>query len=865
MSRKTPESAPERKSATSERPEQTDRRPAPTDSARGSAAGNRSGKQRVTVQRGRPPEKGKERSTKGTGTFAKVAVTSKAVGTSSTESAIKQTESRSTDLAPTTTASKTDTIAKPADGPGKSDVSVPAATAASAQTSGADDTTRLHKGLEWEYCGQRPAKLGPVVLPPLPGDEDPLYVGADTFDYDRELELLSLGGNVEVVQGSRYVGADKIIYDRGTADLLATGNAILSNPGVRLAADKAEMNLESDTGSLSDVQYRLSGKINARGSADRAELVQPEVTRFENIVYTTCRPGQNDWTLAAEELELDQSTGRGIARKAKLRVRSVPVLYTPYLSFPIDDRRKSGVLVPSIGNSDGNGFDIRVPYYWNIAPNMDATFFPRYMSERGAMLGTEFRYLSDRQNAELYGEIIPRDNKLEGNRTRWAVRVEHKARIAPAWSSDINFNEVSDDEYLEDFGNSLELTSTRNIERRGDLFYHGDRWRLRTRLLDYQTVDASIAPADRPYARLPQMLLDVTPLRIDSGIRLGLSGEYNFFQHSAEVHGHRASLNSYATWPLRKSYGHLIPRVDLHLAGYSLKDVAPEQSTNPSYAIPSFNLDGKLIFERTVQWFAQESLQTLEPRLFYLYTPFVDQDDIPVFDSSEFNYISYSLFRANRFTGRDRIGDANQLTLGLSSRTLALDSGRELLHASVGQILYFRDRDVQIVGPPETNSSSSIAGELSARILEDWTGQATIQWDPNQDTDQSPKRALALHYQTDDDRLFNLAYRFDQGTSEATKYEDTDLNFRMPVNPQLQLVGRWYYSLLNSQTVEAFAGVEYGRCCWRVRLLGQHLKNRAGSTGSNTFMVQIELAGLGSIGQQVDNFLERGIYGYHAD
>jgi len=736
---------------------------------------------------------------------------------------------------------------------------------ANGRTGDTADSDRLHKGLEWEYCGQRPAKLGPAAMPPQPSDEDPLYVGADTFDYDQELELLGLSGDVEMIQGSRYIGADKVVYDRDSTDLVAKGNTILAQPGIRLVADGAEMNLESDKGSLTDVRYRLSGKINARGSADRAELVEPELTRYEDIVYTTCRPGQNAWSLDAEKLKLDQSSGQGVARNAKLRVRGVPILYTPYLSFPIDDRRKSGILIPTVGNSDDNGVDVTVPYYWNIAPNMDATFFPRYMSERGEMLGAEFRYLSMRQQAELFGEVIPEDKNFEDGATRWAFRVEHKARIAPRWSSNVIFNEVSDDEYLEDFGNNLDLTSVRNIERRGDLIYRGNRWRLLTRLQDYQTVDASIPPRQRPYGRLPQLLLAASPLRLNSGIQLGVDGEYDFFSHSDKVQGHRATLQPSATLPLRKSYGHLIPQLNLYLGTYGLQDQAPDKKDDPAYAIPSFNLDGELIFERTIRWFNHESLQTLEPRIFYLYTPFEDQEDIPVFDSSELSFSYYSLFRKNRFTGRDRIGDANQLTLGLTSRTLALESGRELLRASAGQILYFRDRDVQIAGPPEESGTSSIAGEVTARLLQDLTGRATFEWDPNLDEERSRKRALELHYQTRDDRLFNFVYRFDLGTSEANRYEDTDLSFRMPISSQLKLVGRWYYSLLNSETVEGFAGIEYGQCCWRVRLLGRHLKNKPDSPGSNTFMVQMELAGLGSIGQQVDNFLERGIYGYHAD
>jgi LPS-assembly protein len=734
-----------------------------------------------------------------------------------------------------------------------------------AQAPRVTDTSRLYEGLEWEYCGLRPARLGPAVLPGQPGAQDQLFLSADTFDYDRELDLLWLEGDVRVAQGSRGIAANKIVYDRGSADLVAKGDVFLANPGVRLVADKAQMNLGSDKGSLADVHYRLTGKINARGSARQAELVSQTLTKYREIVYTTCRPGQNAWALDAGELELDQATGWGVARDAKLRVRGLPVLYTPYLSFPIDDRRKSGILVPTVGNSDTNGIDVTVPYYWNIAPNMDATISPRYMSKRGLMLGTELRYLSQREKAEIYGEIVPDDSQFQGNNTRWGYRIEQRGHYGQRWTTVVNYNTVSDDQYLEDFGNRLELTSTRNIERRGDLTYGGDGWYLVTRLRDFQTVDVSIPPQNRPYGQLPQLLIRAAPYKLDSGLQVGVGGEYDYFQHSVNVHGSRTALQPFVRWPLRKSYGHLIPQLNLYLAGYDLQNQEPDKDDRPSYAIPSFNLDAELIFERTVQWLGQESLQTLEPRIYYLYTPYKDQEDQPVFDSSELTLSYYSLFQPNRFTGWDRIGDANQLTLALTSRTLARRSGRELLRASIGQTLYFRDREVQISGPPQDAGTSPISGLLSARLLANWTGRASFEYDPSQETDRSLKRALEIHYETQDDRLFNLAYRFDLGTSEAARYENTDLSFRVPVNRQLNFVGRWNYSLLNSETVEAFAGVEYGQCCWRMRLVGQHLKNKPDTAGSTSVMVQVELAGLGTIGQKVDKLLARGIYGYHVD
>lgn len=690
-----------------------------------------------------------------------------------------------------------------------------------------------------------------------------MLLGADDFDYDRELDLLWLSGDVLGVQGSRLIAADKLVYDRNSMDLVAKGNIFLTDPGGRLIADAAQMNLKSDRGELSRVRYRFTGQLNAHGSADQVELVRPTLSQYRNIDFSTCRPGQRAWSFDAAELELNQAAGQGVARNVKLRVRGLPVFYAPWLSFPIDDRRKSGILPPTIGNSKDRGIDITLPYYWNIAPNMDATLSARHMSRRGFMLGSKLRYLSSHRRMEIFGEVLPQDSRLESSGTRWALRIKENGVIGRGWSTALNYNAVSDDEYLEDFGNRLEQTSTRNIERRGDLNYSGDGWYLRTRLQEFQTLDATLPPASRPYARLPQVIFATDGRNsIGPGIEVGINGEYDYFYHDAIVYGHRAALQPFVRWPLRKHYGHLIPRINLYLAGYDLEDQESSRDARPAYLIPSFNLDAELVFERSLGWFGRESLQTIEPRLLFLHTPFRDQEDIPVFDSTPLSFSYTNLFAPNRFSGRDRIGDANQLTLGLTSRTLAGDTGQELLRISVGQTLYFRDREVRISAPPDTEASSSVAGLASVALPHNWRGHASVEYDPHRESEHLRKRTLELHYRTPDEQLLNLTYRFDPGIDQETEYEDIGLSFSLPVNPRLHLVGEWDYSLLNEHTVNAFAGLEYGRCCWRVRLLGHHLKNKPDSTGANRLMVQIELAGLGSIGQRIDKFLERNIYGY---
>jgi LPS-assembly protein len=734
---------------------------------------------------------------------------------------------------------------------------------ASAQPPLAEDS--LEAGLDWDYCGLRPARLGPSRLPTPPGEQDPVTIEADDLGYDQINRLLRLEGDIALVQGSRQVRAQEMAYAVETEELTASGDLFLAQPGVRILGTGGQINLKTNQGQIQGPRYRFTGPLNARGKAQTARLLEEGKTSYEDIVYTTCPPGSKDWDLSAARLDIDQQEGRGVARHAKLRVMDVPVLYSPYLSFPIDDRRKSGFLVPSIGNSSRSGFKVVTPYYFNIAPNMDATLTPTFMSRRGLLLGGEFRYLSPRHTLDFYAEGISNDREYEESGVRGALRLLHQGNYGAGWSSSIRFQDVSDKQYLEDFGNRLELTSLRNIERRGDLNYRGQGWRARLTLQDFQNVDISIPPENYPYSRLPQLELDLNPWRSGAGLELGLRTQYNYFDHDRKVHGGRASIQPQVSWPIRRTYGHLIPRLNFWGAAYDLQNTQADNPSDPAYAIPSFNLDGQLIFERQLDWLGQSALQTLEPRIFYLYTPYEDQSDIPLFDTTDLSFSYGTLFLPNRFAGYDRVGDANQVTLGLSSRILQGKTGQQLLRASLGKIIYLEDPRVWLSDvPEERQQASALVGEVSALLMTNLTGRTTLRWDPDPDVEEDAleKLIVELRYQSSEKRLLNLAYRYDVGETEATRYQDLDLSARWPITPQVELVGRYYYSLLNDKVNEGIAGISYGRCCWQLSLLGHHINNQPGSDGETSFMVQLELAGLGKFGQKIDQLLERGIYGY---
>ena len=725
--------------------------------------------------------------------------------------------------------------------------------------------SKLHQDLTWDYCGPKPGVT--QVSPGLPAAENlPIDIVADRVDYDQGADVIQLQGGVEFIQDDRRLEADASSYDRRSGEVKASGDIYLEYPGVRLTGASTQYNLEGKQGTIEQPRYRISGNANLRGNAEQAWMLSEQKSRYRNILYTTCAPGRSDWSILASDMDLDQAAGIGTARNARIRIGDIPVLYTPYLWFPIDGRRRSGFLIPTFGSSDETGTDISLPYYWNIAPDMDATLTPRYMSMRGLMLGAQFRHLSRFQEFEIDGEILPRDSKAPEEGTRGALRIKQSGHLGAGWSTSVDYAAVSDDTYLQDFGNRLDVTSVRNLSQQADLNYAGDGWQMLTRVRQFQTVDTSIAPANRPYGQLPHIELNIDPRAWGGLVEYDLEAEYDYFDHNSAVHGSRLVAVPTVRLPLRRGFGYLIPRASLYSTNYQLIDQTEGLSAQPSHLVPSLDLDGKLIFERESDWFGDAVLQTLEPRLYYVLTPYEDQSDTPRFDTTALDFSFASLFRPNRFTGYDRIGDANRLTLGLTSRTIANQSGQELFRASIGQVYYFEDRRVQLTGDAiDTDISSSVAGELSAQLHEDLSALASLQWNPNQTEQPWEKQVVQIRYAPDSQHLLNLAYRFNHGQDESEEYEDTDLSFRMPLGSEVNVVGRWLYSMLNDETVEAFAGIEFGRCCWRVRLLGQHLKRSAESAGSTSIMLQLELAGLGSFGNQIDKLLERGIYGYESD
>ncbi|MCU7851287.1 MAG: LPS-assembly protein LptD [Candidatus Thiodiazotropha sp. (ex Monitilora ramsayi)] len=726
-----------------------------------------------------------------------------------------------------------------------------------------EDLQRIDQGLNWDYCNPAgPAHNLTSPSPPLSIDKP--QIEADEMQFNQGENLGLLLGSVQLWQSGSYAEADRVIYDQAnqTADLF--GNLFIQQPGLRLTAEEGHLELDDSRGWLADTQYRLTQR-NARGSAIKAEMLSEDLSRYEQVTYTTCPPGKRDWSIRASKLDIDMAAGWGSAKHARLHLGPVPILYAPYFTFPVDDRRMTGFLVPTIGTSNRLGTELETPYYFNLAPNYDATLSPRWMSKRGMMLGGEFRYLGKYQQAIVSGEILP-DDKVESTEhddERRAFQFLHTSRLAPSLTTRIETSAVSDNDYLDDFGTGLAITSTRHLERIGEVVYRQGGLTFIGRLQSFQTVDESLSPSLHPYRRLPQLLTRYGRLFMDGNLDFDITGEYTDFRHDTLIDGERFILRPALTLPLRRSWGHLVPRVSLNYATYRLDEEGSPSDPDPAYFVPAFSLDSGLVFERETSWFGDAAYQTLEPRLYYLHAPFDDQSDIPDFDTADLTLSFSNLFKENRFSGSDRFGDANQLSLGITTRWLDADNGLERLRASIGQIYYRQDREVQLTGAIEDNPSSSVVAEVSARFGSHWSSMLTIRRDPHLEEKNIDKGRLGIHYRTPKQHLLNLDYNFNRDT-----IEDLDLSFNWPFNHKFTLSGKWKYSYLYERNVNRILGLEYGgRCCWKLRALYQRYvadEDIADQEEDTRFMLQLELTGLGALGSSVDESFEENIYGYRA-
>ncbi|MEO8673585.1 MAG: LPS assembly protein LptD [Tahibacter sp.] len=658
-----------------------------------------------------------------------------------------------------------------------------------------------------------------------------------------------LQGDARIQRLDQLLQADQLTYWTETTAYLAEGNVRYQDRGMLLSADKAQGTTDPNASTLDNVQYQLlQGRGN--GAATQAKLIDADHAAMTAVSYSTCDPGDRQWEITAKDLALDQAEGIGRGHDVTMRYRGTPIFWLPYARFPLDDRRQSGFLYPSIAVSNNSGFDYSQPYYLNLAPNYDATLYPRIVGQRGFMFGAEFRYLQEHNKGEIQFNWLPNDRKSD--KDRGYFHFEDYATLSQNWSFAANISHVSDDRYFEDFGNSLSSVATSLLPSSAYLNGHGTWWTASFGADRYQITDPTLDDQFEPYRRLPRATFEADHA-LGSLLRGGVRSEFVSFHKPGALDGERLDAYPYLSLPLEGNAWFLRPEVGVRYTSYHLDR---EIDGSPTRNTPIVSIDSGLVFERDVQWFGSKFLQTLEPRAYYLRVPYRDQSGLPVFDTQPINFDFAQLFTTNRFAGADRQVDANNLTLALTSRLLETETGNERLSASLGQIRYFDDQRVQLPGVAPTDyDGSAYVGELDLHINERWRVRLADQWNPN--GDRTDLATASLQHRFGDRGLLNLAYRY-----RRDFLEQTDISALLPLNEAWRLIGRWNWSLRDRKTLESFLGIEHDSCCVAWRLLARHYVRNAEGKANNALYFELEFKGMGAIGQKTDDFLRRAILGY---
>jgi len=664
---------------------------------------------------------------------------------------------------------------------------------------------------------------------------------------------VSMTGGVLLRQGDRLAGADSARYEPTQRALLLDGSVRYEDGSSYVESDSAEFSYDFGRIRFEGASFILDGN-DGRGAAAALEINQQGRLELDGVSYTTCPPDSNDWLLEARDIDLDTREGVGTAKGIKLRFQGVPILYSPYLSFPIGDARKSGVLSPEVGSTGRSGNEIRMPYYWNIAPNYDATITPRLLTERGLQIGAQFRYLTRTMDGSFYAEHLASDNMFNGSRTM--MQLKHRTMFVNGWRNRIDIREVSDNQYFEDLGGSLSISSITHLDRSISFDYHTDSLSFFGQVQDFQTIDDAILPVDEPYRRVPQLLLrGEWPDRF-LGLRYGFDGELVNFDRDVGVTGWRLNLAPRIELPVSRPGWFITPAVTVDHTQYELRDTVAGQTSDPSRTVPISSLDMGMVLERNMN--GSGRIQTLEPRLLYVHVPHQDQDDIPVFDTITPDLNLVSLYRKNRFLGVDRIADTDQVSIGITSRILDLSTGREVMSATIGQTRYLSESGISLPGEPVvSDETSDYIAELSFLLFENLNFDVGHQWgEKDRGTTQSQAR---LQYRPASNKILNLSYRF-----RRDALEQGDLSWSWPIATQWNFVGRYKRSFRDDETLEEFYGLEYESCCWGLRLVSRrHISTRDG-TRDSSIGLQLVLKGMSSVGTAADKMLERGILGYSA-
>ena len=749
-----------------------------------------------------------------------------------------------------------------------------------------------------------PETIQPEALPgaiEIEGDKLDLYL-------DRKMHAT---GNAVISKGDQKIYGDSIEYDVQNDELKVEGNARIDLGDSEIRGPALKMRLSENIGEMKDASITLNKQINnselkprndpnvytqskllnaqtsltdnprlyqdsyrepatpigqasidpkfdsSRGDAKQVLFEGQDKKLLISARYTTCEPGVDDWYIKAKEIELDDYTQSGTAKNAYVEFKGVPLLYTPWMSFSFNNERKSGLLTPTIGSTTRSGFETTIPYYINIAPDMDATVATRYLSKRGLQLQGEFRYLGEDYSGIDALEYLD-DDQLNGGR-RYYTNLSHNHNFGDGWSAGYNLEKVSDDQYFSEMSTRIISTSRVNLPQEGRVDYSGDVWRFNGIVQKYQTLD----DVSFPYQRLPQLTL--TANKDWNYVTTDLYSEYAFFDRNnrapVAATGNRLTFYPNISVPFTQSYGFITPKFGVHTTHYSIKDnnfvVNGQSISNDSdtRTLPIFSLDSGLYFERDFDVVKNKYTQTIEPRLFYVYIPYKNQDQLPVFDTALSDLNLTNLFSENQFTGNDRINNANQLSLAVTTRMIDSNTGIERFSGTLGQRYYFADQKVVLPGGIKSSvNSSDVIATMTARLSNQWNLDAF--WQYNTDGAGIMRSNVSARYNPEPGKLLNAGYRYTQDF-----LEQINVSGQWPISKGWYGVGRMDYSVREKTMIESLAGLEYDAGCWQARAVVQRVETATAETNYGIFF-QLELGGLASIGANPLNLLRRDIPGY---
>ena len=724
-----------------------------------------------------------------------------------------------------------------------------------------------------------PVTIKPAEEPQPPFEDERKTTARAEQMTGRPERILNMDGQVQIVRGSSIVDANKAVYHAVDDVVIANGNVQMLRNGDCYSGDEFKMKMDTGEGYLTNPVYQLQ-KRGAQGFARRMNFIDNDQSVIEEGIYTTCKGTSPDWYLKSSRLDLDKGSDDGVATNGVVFFKEIPILGAPWLSFPISDARRSGVLTPEFASTTSGGPELMVPYYFNIAPNRDATIYPKYITKRGAQLGGEFRYLENDYSGVTHLEINPNDQ--ETGTMRYSASIKHKQTLLPGLSMDLDYNKASDNQYAIDYSHSITASSQHLLPQSLALNYGQPFWNVGLQALNYQVLQDANNDIGTPYQIRPKVFAHTGKLDDFGGFDWSIDTEYANFVHPTLVNGERFVVHPQISYPIVGTYFFITPKIMYQLSDYKLgRGITAGTPVDQTLSVPTFSLDGGLFFEKETNYFGRAFTQTLEPRLFYVKTPYRSQSQIPLFDTAISDINFAQIFNENRFTGQDRVGDANQLTSALISRAIEAD-GQERIRFALAQRYSFTQ---PLVVDNSTFTSSYIQGNstvytvhstqpsrsdlifaTTGRVTDDLTLDAV--WEYSQSQQSTNQLTYGFKWQPGPMQVLNAEYRYKSISEvDTTGMKQIDVSAQWPLAPRWYGVARTNYSIQDKRVLDGLVGVEYKQDCWIFRFVAQRYVvtstvANVPSSATTSLFFQLELNGLSKLGSNPLETLRRSILGY---